>query len=115
MYTTKNGVHRNDTGTPPPMVCKPGHFIKEVVGAGICGYWGEPLHIREMLRRRSAGTQEKVMNHLSGELENDSNLCNLMACITVSCTDTMIWPKLTTSAIALRFTANKDCIKSGRN
>ena len=90
MYTTKNAVRWNDTGMPRPIVCEPGHLIKEVVGAGICRNRGEPLHIREMLRRRSDGTQENVVNHLAGNLENHSNLCNLMSCIPVSCTDSMI-------------------------
>src|SRR5580693_4443020 len=75
MYTTKNGIHRNNTSTPPPVVCEPGHFIKKMVGARICRDWGEPLHIREMLRRCDIGTRENLLNHLTGYLENHSNLC----------------------------------------
>jgi hypothetical protein len=114
MYTTENCVHRNDTCTVLPMLCKSCHFIKEVVGTMICGYWREPLHISEMLRR-CVGTWENGVNHLTGELENDSNLCNSMTCIKVKCNDTIIQPRLTTNATVLRFTANEDCIESGRN
>ena len=55
------------------------------------------------------------MNDLTGDLENDSDLCNPMTYIPVSCSDSMILPKLTTNATAFRFTADKDSIKSGRN
>ena len=78
MYATKNGIHRNNTRTPPPVVCEPGHFIQKVVWARVYRDWGEPLHISEMLRRRDIGTRENLLNHLTGYLENDSNLCNPM-------------------------------------
>ena len=55
------------------------------------------------------------MNDLTGDLEHDSDLCNSITYIPVSCSDSMIVPNLTTNAAALRFTAYKDSIKSGRN
>ena len=85
MYTTKYAVHRNDTGTPPPTMCEPGHFIKEVVGARICRNCREPLHIHKMFRRRDVA-QENVVNHLTGDLKNNSDLRNLMTYIPISCT-----------------------------
>lgn len=80
MYTTKNGIHRNDTRMPLPIVCEPGHFIKKVVGGRVYRNWGEPLHIHEMLGRHDVGTRENILNHLTGYLENYSNLGDLMTC-----------------------------------
>ena len=110
-----DAVHWNDTGTPLPMMHKPGDFVKEVVGARISRDWGKPLHICEMLRRHHVGTQENVVSYLTGDLKNNSDLCNLVTCIPVSCTDTMMLPKLTTNSIALIFTADKYSVKSGWN
>ena len=84
MYTAMNSVYGNDTGTPLLTVCKPSHFIKEVVGARSCRNWGEPLHICEMSRRCGFGTQEDIVKYFTGDLENDSNLHNLLTCIPVS-------------------------------
>ena len=115
MYTTKDTLHWNDTCMPPPTLHKPCHFIKVVVGARNCGDWGEPLHICEVLRRHHFGTEVNIMNHFTGDLENNSNLCNLMTCIPITCADTMILPKLTSDVAALRFTVDKHSIKSGWN
>ena len=113
MYTTKDAFHQNDTHTPLPTVCKSGHFVKVVVGAGNCGDRGEPLHIREMLRRRRFGSKVNIVNHSTGYLENDSNLCDMMTCsIPVRWADTMLVPKLTSDTAAL---TDKNSIKSGWN
>ena len=112
MYTTKDAFHRDDTRTPLPTVCKSGHFVKVVVGAGNCGDRGEPLHIREVLRRPRFGSKVNIVNHFTGNLENDSNLCDMMTCsIPVRWADTMLVRKLTSDAAAL---TDKHSIKSGR-
>jgi hypothetical protein len=83
MYTTKNRIDGNDTGTLPATANKSGNSIKPVIGARGYRNGGEPFHIRKVSRRLSIWGRENLLEHATWYLKNYSHLCYTETYITV--------------------------------
>jgi hypothetical protein len=78
MYTTNNRGDRDNTCTPPAILCKPCDSVQLVVEAAGYRNGGEPFHIGEMFRRWCIESREDLLDSPVWYLKDDSHLCYAM-------------------------------------